>query len=522
MALSKTITARGSNGHHNFKLEVIEKSYDSTKSYLDVNFIIYPEQTGYDFYWGSGISYAIKIDVNDYVGDITGYNGYSNTTIRSISNIPIPHNSDGSKTITISFTVTDSTGVNYTCGNAKASASFTLTSLHTPPIIEDVIYLEKNSVLVNLGIENDAFVQYMSKKEITLNAVAYNGATITEYYIEQRDNKFPKITSTTNKLILDFMNKEIPYTYNEMMKKNVLEIYTGVKDSVGANFRMAYPYNSIIPYTKPQIEKINTNIKRKTDSSTNLTDNKAVLSVSATIYKNTNDLVGSNNNTVKIYYKIWLESEIEPTNYIEIPNVQIKSNKATAILEISNVDYIKKYKYKVKIIDTYNFTDEMEGTVPTGVSVWTEYKDRVDFLKITIQGEEVIPNGKAGDTARVWLSSEFSFSANTTMKIPFDEFETDNENYFQISDNGIKILKDCTVLVWLQWTTWGSYTRYAYIVLNNAEKESFTQAVGGTVQTMMILKCKANDIIYGRCHAEGTNAMSNNKNQSYMTATILR
>ena len=190
---------------------------------------------------------------------------------------------------------------------------------------------------------------------------------------------------------------------------------------------------------------------------------------------------------------------------------------------ISNLIYTKTYNYKIILRDIYGYEDAiLDGTLPTGQSVWTEYKDRVDFLNITIEGKKVVANDNVGKTATAWLSKDFSFSENQTYKIPFDNFETEAEGYFELYDNGIKVLKDCVVQVWLQWTTWGSYTRYAYIVLNNAEKESFTQAVGGTVQTMMVLKCKANDIIYGRCHAEGTNAMSSSKNQSYMTATILR
>ena len=123
MALqTKTITANGSKGYHKFTLNVTEEntSIANNNSPMSFSFVLSPIQTGWDFYWGSGIAYTITINGESYSGNITAYDGSSTITIRT-GTLTVPHNDDGSKTINISFTVTDTTGQNYTPGNASAS-----------------------------------------------------------------------------------------------------------------------------------------------------------------------------------------------------------------------------------------------------------------------------------------------------------------------------------------------------------------------------------------------------------------
>lgn len=433
------------------------------------------------------------------------------------------HETDGTKTISASAYLNFP---NWGWSNT-ATGSATLPNLHKPPVINTGTMVETNSVLTALNVPDTTVVRYLSKKKITVNATAYDGATLT-YKLRHQNTDYTIPASgyqSSNVFNADYTQNDIILTSD-----NKAPIIQEVKDSLNGT-TSDYLFLTIndstqmpdgIPYTKPSIEKTNTSIKRKSGGGTTLTDNKAVLNLKATFYK-ANDVIGNNNSIAQIGYKIWGKGTTEPTNYTTLSPTISGGNITITNFEISNLIYTKTYNYKIILRDIYGYEDAiLDGTLPTGQSVWTEYKDRVDFLNITIEGKKVVANDDVGKTATAWLSKDFSFSANQTYKIPFDNFETEAEGYFELYDNGIKVLKDCVVQVWLQWTTWGSYTRYAYIVLNNAEKESFTQAVGGTVQTMMVLKCKANDIIYGRCHAEGTNAMSSNKNQSYMTATILR
>lgn len=127
---TKTISDNGSKGHHKFTLEVNENSVSGTKSTLDYSFKLSPIQKGWDWSsWGNSISYSIAIGDNSYSGTIPAYDGSSTVTLKSGSNIEIEHNSDGTKTIPISFTVTDGAGQSYTCGNASASDEMVLTAI---------------------------------------------------------------------------------------------------------------------------------------------------------------------------------------------------------------------------------------------------------------------------------------------------------------------------------------------------------------------------------------------------------
>ena len=147
MALNKTLIANGSKGHHKFILSVNEDTTSGNKSLMGHSFSLVPIQKGWDWAdWGSKISYEIKFTENivdsstgetqtnelyKTTGTISKYDGDSTVILNSASGIEIEHDSDGTKTIDISFTVTDSTGQSYTCGNASASGSMELTTLHT-------------------------------------------------------------------------------------------------------------------------------------------------------------------------------------------------------------------------------------------------------------------------------------------------------------------------------------------------------------------------------------------------------
>lgn len=384
MAITKTIVANGSKGHHKFSLKVNEDTTSDNSSFVSYSFTIAPIQTGWDWAdWGTKISYVIKIGDNTYNGTIPAYNGSSTITLSSSSNIEIPHNSDGTKTINISFSVTDTTGANYTCGNASSSSTLTLSVLHKAPEITAVSVVESNTQLTGLGVDNNTIVQYLSNKKFTITAT-YDDATITECSIYH--NNVLIGTSTTNEVIVDFSNVgELITSGTDIVGLNI-----AVKDSKeGYSTRMFnFP---VIKYTRPTIELTSTTIVRKTGNGTVLTDNIAVLNFVGTCYKG-NDVIG-NANKPTVQYKIW--SGTEP-DYTTITT----SNEANVIIkdyEINDIIYTSTYDYKIKMYDVFTVTETTTnlkvGRVPTGKSVWSEYKDRVDFEKITIKNTEIIESG---------------------------------------------------------------------------------------------------------------------------------
>lgn len=130
MALqTKSITANGGKGHHKFILTVTENSTDVTtnKSSCSYTFQIAPIQNNYDWYgWGNKITFTGNADDKPFSGSIPNYDGRSTVTLSS-GTFDVEHNVDGNKSINLSFSVTDTTGASYTCGNASKNEAMTLT-----------------------------------------------------------------------------------------------------------------------------------------------------------------------------------------------------------------------------------------------------------------------------------------------------------------------------------------------------------------------------------------------------------
>ena len=126
-----SISAMGSNAHHRFTLSVIEVSTSTSKntSTVDFYFKISPVATSWNWeQWGANISYKVNINGMSYIGSIANYDGYSTVTLTS-KTIEVAHDNNGGKTLSFSFSVTDTSGQSYTCGNASASGSLKLTTI---------------------------------------------------------------------------------------------------------------------------------------------------------------------------------------------------------------------------------------------------------------------------------------------------------------------------------------------------------------------------------------------------------
>ena len=133
------ISGKGSKGHHTFRLNVTETSVSvaNNTSSLDASFTI--DASGWYWEgWGSKITYSLSIAGNSYSGSIPSIPNNKAYTIRSITGISVPHNDDGSKTISYSFSVSDGAGQSYTPGSASASGSLTLTKIDRASSISSI------------------------------------------------------------------------------------------------------------------------------------------------------------------------------------------------------------------------------------------------------------------------------------------------------------------------------------------------------------------------------------------------
>ena len=127
---TKTITARGSRGHHTFSLTVNEDSTDinTNSSSLSFSFTLTDDNNWFWSSQGTRVAYTITVGSHTYEGYIPHHTTVT-TSVRSESGIIENHNSDGTKTINIGFTVTDSSSISYLPGNASSSSTLVLTTI---------------------------------------------------------------------------------------------------------------------------------------------------------------------------------------------------------------------------------------------------------------------------------------------------------------------------------------------------------------------------------------------------------
>lgn len=382
MALSKSISAKGSKNHHKFTLEVVEDSTSGNSSFLNYTFKISAIQTSWNWYgWGNKIKYTITINGTNYTGTIPDYDGSSTVTLKSGNNIEVEHDSNGTKTIDISFSVVDNADQRYTCGNANASGTFTLSVLHKAPDITNVTVVETNAKLTALSVANDTIVSNLSQKQFTITAIPNDGATLETYNVYYNDILVG--TSSTSVVNCDFTNVTLD---NGGLVFEVVDNQNGK-----GYFDNLY---TIIEYTKPTINVSSTLIKRKTDGNTGLTDNTATLILNGNYYYTQDNEVGTANTIKKIEYKIWNDTEPSYTDITNLATITID----TGTVSISAYDlpetifFDRTYNYKIRITDYFDNPYELTrlNGVPTGVPLWTEFKDRVDFKKITQNNQPIL------------------------------------------------------------------------------------------------------------------------------------
>ena len=133
---SKTITATGSKGHHIFDLYVNETSTSTANNTSTVAFTFSMRPTGYDWYWSppsKPVNYTVIINGVNYSGTIYQYTANTTLTIKTGTQT-VTHNSNGKKTIDISFSVA-SLDFAYLPGSASANGTLTLADIARYPSI---------------------------------------------------------------------------------------------------------------------------------------------------------------------------------------------------------------------------------------------------------------------------------------------------------------------------------------------------------------------------------------------------
>lgn len=234
-----SISGNGSKGHHKFTLNVTNKLGDNSSrdntSIVSFSFILSSLGGGWNWeQWGANISYAVTINGTKYTGSIANYDGYSDVTIKSGS-LTVAHNSDGNKNISFSFSVTDTSGQSYTCGNASGSGSMALMTIPRYLSITslNVTNTTETSAVVNWSVSNARDSTYYSLDNgATWIGSATDGETLAS---DLKSGTFKILNLTANK------------TYNLKVKIKRTDSQLWTESGVITFTTYNYPYCTTAP-----------------------------------------------------------------------------------------------------------------------------------------------------------------------------------------------------------------------------------------------------------------------------------
>lgn len=490
-----TILGSTNNSNWTYKLEVLETGTSVANRTSTIQVKTYIGRASSRSYLGGTYSNSVSItgaSSQTQSGTIT-YPTYINggewLELKTFT-FTVPNNSEPT-VVTISSTLSSN---DFTPSYAGASGTMQLTILHLPPEIATATMVEFNSKLINLNVPDTTVVTNLSQKRITINATAHDSATM-QYRLENYNTTYnlPLVGDYQNDNIFNADYKRNPVFIDNNGKAKIIQ---KVKDSLGGlssswlyvdiNGTIQEP-NAIL-YTEPTIERTSTNIKRKSGvySATlqrvaNLTDNIVSLNLKGNIYK-VNDIVGNNNSITQIGYKIWATDGTEPSDYTTLtPTVDSSGNITITDFEISNILFTKVYNYKIIIKDYYNKTISIDdGIVPTGQPIWSEYKDHVDFLKLTVGGYNPFEYSTTETICGVWEDGKPIYGKYVPLLV--STLNTNWVNGIDITGLNIDTLVDCVTFGignksklckqggvyfqiegnYIQLVTWSTFTGFQY------------------------------------------------------------
>ena len=362
----------------------------------------------------------------------------------------IEHEADGTKKITISGSLTGCTGTSLAGVTSSGSKEVELDTLHKVPDEVQYTMIETNQKLIDAGINDNVFVKDLSIKSFDISGNVYDGATIKEYAIF---NRIVPYASDTLPLILDLskyeMLTDLTYVSKIPITAQIIDSY----DTAGYSETNLYEY---IQYFKTKLIETSTGVKRNGQTS-----GKVKLNVVGNLF---NEIVGNVDQTSYkpiIKYKFWKLNDPEPSTYdyvVAEDAITIEAGKFSVTgFEIGSSDetaanyFNPDYAYRVKVYVEDNFTSYESETksIPVGEATWTEYKDRVDFKRITVKGNDIfVP--RVGDiliTSTNVGIEEMASRYGGTWELDDKEFKaqyiySDNTTYFtrgKVSANGLRL-----------------------------------------------------------------------------------
>lgn len=356
MALNtKELTAVGNNGKHRFTLNVNETeiSTATNKSKGNFTFKLSPEKTSWNWSnWGSQISYKITIGTQTFTGTIPSYDGTSTVTLKS-GNFEIKHNDDGSKTISISFSITDTTGKNYTPGSVSKSGTMKLTDIQR----------ESDVSCSSPYIGDTAIITVDKKNENFTSTIWCNIGSLLNIPIATKSKE--KVFSLNTSEIADDIYSDMPNS-KEINGIVVCETYNGnTKIGTSINDFNLYAKESVC---KPDVDATIIDTNEKTIAITGDTSKfiKYVSKPKVTITAN-----AKKSSTIKKYYINLNDGQTSDSqecifntigsNNITIGVTDSRGYSNTKNIDISEkmIDYIKLHINNIELERTEQVSNEV-------------------------------------------------------------------------------------------------------------------------------------------------------------------
>lgn len=465
--LEKTKTMSG-DSRYSIKLVVEETGTSGNTSTISYTLTATKSSGGGYHTSNSNNQVKVTIDGEEVVNKKIAYDfrpSGSKTITLASGTKPIQHEPDGTKTIACSGYFKDS---NNSLGSATASGSLALTTLHKPPVVNIATPTEQNNILTGYGITGSQFVAYLSIKSFFISTTKYDGVSITSYTIK---NGTTTATGSSASLSLNFKNKPLEIT------NNMVYVQATATDSMGATGTYTRMFSSYVPYFPATV--VASSFKSQTKRAGQLTGN-ITLSANGTYY---NGSIGSQAVSPKVSYRYKNKNPLHsPSDWIDWVDVssslQTSSGSWSLELNLSGFSYQDAFDFEVKVTDNVAEANGLNvatasTTIPVGEPTWTEYKDRVDFKKLTIDKQQILApyvlyNGNESRTDKN-ITLNDSASNYKILEIYFNYYNPNDAKYKSIKvyePNGKIALID------------GSYANATYLYF-----ESARYTISGTTLT---------------------------------------
>lgn len=495
--MAKFTKTMSGDSRYSIELEVKETSTSGNESIVSYTLKAI-KSSGSGFYTSnSNNPVKVTLDGEDVVDKKVSYDFRNKTSITLASGTkPIEHNPDGTKTLTCKGYFKDA---NNSLGNATASGNLELTALHKPPVPTITSVSENNSVLTGYGITGNHFVAYLSKKSFVVDATKYDGVSITNYTIT---NGSVSGSSSSSPVALNFLNNGVGYPLITQGIYARFEITA--TDSMGSIGTRNYNFSNKTLYYPATIVNSNFTTKRAGQLTGNVK-----LKANGSFY---NGSVGSQAVSPKVYYRYKNKNTSTWGNWVDASSSLQKSGGSWSLeLNLSGFSYQSTFDFQLKATDNVAEACSLNpatatSVVPTGEPTWTEYKDHVDFKKLTINKKQILApytlyDNSSGTITNVTLSdniSNYSF-----IEVYYKFLDTDsiccqkvcspNGNKFQINanyDNGTRLYIENAVFSASGTTlTRTSSTRWRFGVGENSTRTNTTSS-GSSLNVFKVIGYK--------------------------------